>query len=243
MGSFASNVNRPATCRGVRDRRRSARTRASRVRLRSSCGSAAVSAGWPPADPQPPAGRPDRSDYVVDLQQGIVGGAHHRDDVIATVTEPDLRRRRRLDAAFDTLETAARHVLPLRAVPEVTDGASAAARAGMAGRPDLDVARLQRRCAARVPEGARHQVYVECQRAAGHLTIVERRAPWSPDMGPEWTSSPIAQLRYDHPAQTWTLFGRDRNMRFHTYDRLPAAPHIDVLLTEIGADPTGIFWG
>ena len=157
--------------------------------------------------------------------------------------EPDLRRRRRLDAAFDTLETAARHVLPLRAVPEVTDGASAAARAGMAWLPDLDVARLQRWCAARVPEGARHQVYVECQRAAGHLTIVERRAPWSPDMGPEWTSSPIAQLRYDHPAQTWTLFGRDRNMRFHTYDRLPAAPHIDVLLTEIGADPTGIFWG
>ncbi len=37
----------------------------------------------------------------------------------------------------------------------------------MAGLPDLDVARLQRWCAARVPEGARHQVYVECQRAAG----------------------------------------------------------------------------
>lgn len=157
--------------------------------------------------------------------------------------EPDLRRRRRLDAAFDTLDTAARHVDQLRAVPEVTDETSAAARAGMGGLPDLDVARVQRWCAARVPERARHQVYVECQRAARHLTIVERRAPWSKDSGPEWTSSSIAELRYDDTAHAWTLFGRDRNMRFHAYDPLPASPQIDVLLTEIGADPTGIFWG
>lgn len=161
--------------------------------------------------------------------------------------EPDLRRRRRLDAALDTLETAARHVDQLRAVPELTPGqagrASAAEQAAMAGLPDLDVARAQRWCAARVPERARHQVYVECQRAARHLTIVERRAPWSKESEPEWTSLPIAQLRYDHTTQTWTLFGRDRDMRFHAYDPLSASPQIDVLLTEIGADPTGIFWG
>lgn len=32
-------------------------------------------------------------------------------------------------------------------------------------------------------------------------------------------------------------------MRFHAYGRLPASPQIEVLLTELGADPTGIFWG
>ena len=161
--------------------------------------------------------------------------------------EPDRRRRRRLDAAFDSLETAARHVDQFRAVPGVSrggaGGTSTAARASMAGLPDLDVARVQRWCAARVPERARHQVRVECQREAGNLTIVERRAPWSKDSGPDWTSSAIAQLRYDHTAQTWTLFGRDRNMRYRAYDRLPASPQIDVLLTEIGTDPSGIFWG
>ncbi|MDQ2738175.1 MAG: DUF3024 domain-containing protein, partial [Actinomycetota bacterium] len=161
--------------------------------------------------------------------------------------EPDLRRRRRLDAAFQTLETAALHVDQLRAVPEITPGqaggAATAERARIAGLPDLDVARAQRWCAARVPERARHQVYVECQCAARHLTIVERRARWSKDPGPEWTSLPIAQLRYNHTTQIWTLFSRDRNMRFHAYDPLRSSPQIDVLLTEVGADPAGIFWG
>ncbi|HTP16323.1 MAG TPA: hypothetical protein VMK13_10855 [Streptosporangiaceae bacterium] len=42
--------------------------------------------------------------------------------------------------------------------------------------PELDVARVQRWYAARVPEHARHQVRVECELAPRHLTIVERRA-------------------------------------------------------------------
>ena len=41
---------------------------------------------------------------------------------------------------------------------------------------DLDVARVQRWCAARVPEHARHQVRVECAIAPRHLTLIERRA-------------------------------------------------------------------
>jgi hypothetical protein len=44
------------------------------------------------------------------------------------------------------------------------------------GLPELDVARVQRWCAGRVPERARHQVRVECDVAPRHLTIVERRA-------------------------------------------------------------------
>ena len=62
--------------------------------------------------------------------------------------------------------------------------------------PELDIARVQRWCAARVPEHARHQVRVECEVAPRHLTIIERRAPWREDFGPEWTSFPIARLRY-----------------------------------------------
>ncbi len=202
----------------------------------------------------------ERVVYGARVDRGAVALAvtdQELDELIGSVAaqanhEPDRRRRQRLDAALTTLETAARHVGQLRAVPEATGGlagaASPAAAAvpvppGVSGLPDLDVARVQRWCAARVPELARDQVYVECQRAKQHLTIVERRAPWSKDIGPEWTSLPIAQLRYDRTRKTWALYARDRNTRFHPYHPLPASPHITVLLTEIGADPTSIFWG
>jgi hypothetical protein len=75
--------------------------------------------------------------------------------------------------------------------------------------PDPDVARVHRWCAARVPEPARHQVRVECQVAPRHLTIVERRAPWRDDSGPEWTTFPIARLRYTAADKSWTLYWRD----------------------------------
>jgi hypothetical protein len=41
----------------------------------------------------------------------------------------------------------------------------------------------------------------------------------------------------------WTLYWRDRNLRFHRYDQLPPAPGTGDLLTEIDRDPTAIFWG
>jgi hypothetical protein len=110
--------------------------------------------------------------------------------------------------------------------------------------PELDIARVQRWCAARVPEHARHQVRVECQVAPRHLTIVERRAPSREDLGPEWTNFPIARLRYTAADNSWTLFyWRDRNLRFHRYDLQPRADQVDDLLTELARDPTCIFWG
>lgn len=94
-----------------------------------------------------------------------------------------------------------------------------------------------------MPEHARHQVLVECQVSARHLTIVERRAPWREDFGPEWTSLPIARLRYTVADASWTLYWRDRNLRFHVYDRLPPSHRVDDLLSELDRDPSCIFWG
>lgn len=111
------------------------------------------------------------------------------------------------------------------------------------GLPEIDVARVQRFCAQRVPEHARHQLYVECEIAPRHLTIVERRAPWREDYGPEWTRFPIARLHYSKAARAWSLYWRDRNLRFHAYDLLAPSPHVEDLLAEIDRDPTGIFWG
>ncbi len=111
------------------------------------------------------------------------------------------------------------------------------------GLPELDVARVRRWCAARVPERARHQVRVECDVAPGYLTIVECRAPWTDDPTGEWSRSPIARLRYTTTSTTWSLYWRDRNQRFHRYEHLQPTTTIDDLITAIEHDPTGIFWG
>lgn len=109
--------------------------------------------------------------------------------------------------------------------------------------PELDVVRVRRWCAARVPEHARHQVRIECQVAPRHLTIVERREPWREDLGPEWTTFPIARLRYTVADKTWTLYWRDRNLHFHCYDRRAPTNRVDDLLDELDQDPSCIFWG
>ncbi|MFI6573974.1 DUF3024 domain-containing protein [Nocardia fluminea] len=59
------------------------------------------------------------------------------------------------------------------------------------GLPDLDVARVQKRCASQVPEQLRGEIRVECDVAPRHLTICECRPPWRDDLGPEWI--PIAR--------------------------------------------------
>jgi hypothetical protein len=109
--------------------------------------------------------------------------------------------------------------------------------------PEPDVARVRHWCAERVPEHARHQVRVEYQVAARHLTVVERRAPWGEALGTEWTSFPIARLRYTATDKRWTLYWRDRHLRFSRYDLLPPLNRVEDLLAELDRDPTRIFWG
>ena len=91
-------------------------------------------------------------------------------------------------------------------------------------------------------EHIRNQVRVQWN-IDRELTIVECRPPWREDTGPEWTRFPIARLRYTQATRMWTLYWRDRNLRFHRYDQLEPSRDIDDLLTEIDRDPTAIFWG
>ena len=109
--------------------------------------------------------------------------------------------------------------------------------------PELDVARVQRWCAARVPEQARHQVRVECEVGRSYLTIVECRAPWRAESGPEWSRFPVSRLRYTKASGVWILYWRDRNLRFHRYDRIAPSAKVSELIDEIERGPTSIFWG
>lgn len=109
--------------------------------------------------------------------------------------------------------------------------------------PDLDLARVQRWAEARIPAHVRDQIRIELDTTDRTITILECRPPWRPEYGPEWTRFPIARLRYTKTRNEWSLYWRDRNLKFHEYDLAPPTPHIDDLLDEIDADPTGIFWG
>ena len=57
-------------------------------------------------------------------------------------------------------------------------------------------------CESRVPEDLRDEMRIECTRRGKSITIVERRPPWNPDFGSEWSSVKVAQLRYEEPAGT-----------------------------------------
>lgn len=116
----------------------------------------------------------------------------------------------------------------------------------MAPLPELDVARAQRYVDERnaaMPYDARDKVRYELDFAAGSLTILECRPPWREGYGTEWTRFPVARLRYVKSRNEWSLYWRDRNLKFHLYDWVAPTPTIQVLLDEITADPTCIFWG
>lgn len=109
--------------------------------------------------------------------------------------------------------------------------------------PETDVARVQRWCSEKVPAHARGEVRVEVEVAERHLTVMECRAPWRPEMGAQWTRFPIARLRYVKTTGLWSLYWRDRNLRFHTYDLVAPTARVAELLDELDRDPTAIFWG
>jgi Protein of unknown function (DUF3024) len=94
-----------------------------------------------------------------------------------------------------------------------------------------------------VPEHIRDEVRVEVDVAERHLTIVECRPPRRVDTASAWTRFPIARLRYAKTRGVWSLYWRDRNLRFHAYDLVSPTATIEELLAEVDADPTAIFWG
>ena len=75
------------------------------------------------------------------------------------------------------------------------------------------------------------------------ITIVERRPPWNPAYGSDWSSLKVAQLRYDERARCWRLYSHDSSDRWHPYEFARPATDVAALLDAIEEDRTGIFWG
>jgi hypothetical protein len=96
--------------------------------------------------------------------------------------------------------------------------------------PELDLARIRRYCEGRVPARLRDQIRIELEVVGRSVTIVERRGPWTPEIGPNWTRFPIARLRHVAARGVWELHWRDRNLHWHRYDRMGPSPHVEPLL-------------
>ena len=95
----------------------------------------------------------------------------------------------------------------------------------------------------RLPERARGQIRYELDVDPRSVTILECRPPWKAEYGPEWTRFPIARLRYTAARKEWSIYWRDRNLKFHLYDLFDPTPTIQAALDEVEQDPTCIFWG
>jgi hypothetical protein len=109
--------------------------------------------------------------------------------------------------------------------------------------PESSVERVQRWVDDRVPEHVRDQVRLELDVTDRTITILECRPPWRPDLGNEWSRFPIARLRYTKVRDEWSLYWRDRNLKFHAYDLAESSHDLQDLLDAIDADPAAIFWG
>jgi hypothetical protein len=98
-------------------------------------------------------------------------------------------------------------------------------------------------CRERCPKELRDEVVLEYEVRGNAITIVECRAPWRADYGPDWTRAKIAELRYDPKATTWALRWRDSRERWLDYDGVTPARDVGPLLAEVFTDPHGCFWG
>jgi hypothetical protein len=109
--------------------------------------------------------------------------------------------------------------------------------------PETALAIVRSYCERKVPAEHRDELRVECAARGDSITIFEYHPPWRPDVDPSWTRQRVAQLRYEPQNGSWLLYCADRNGRWHAYEPVEPTTKIEQLITEIDADPTGIFWG
>ena len=108
--------------------------------------------------------------------------------------------------------------------------------------PELDVEKVRRFCAAQWPEEKfKDQVRLEVSVRGKRVSVHELRPLFHGAPG-EWTSMPIAQLRYEGDG-LWTLYYGDRNSRWQEYFDIAPRQPIDVIVNELDEDPTCVFWG
>jgi hypothetical protein len=96
-------------------------------------------------------------------------------------------------------------------------------------------------CAKRVPPAVQSKVRVGYRIEGNAVILYEERPAFRPPH--DWQEMVVAKFTYVGTQREWRLYCQHRDLRWHTYQALPAASSFAKLLDEVDADPTGIFWG
>jgi hypothetical protein len=107
--------------------------------------------------------------------------------------------------------------------------------------PELDIEKLRRFCKRRCPDTLADKVRLDLSVKGKRVSIHERRPVFEGAPG-EWSSMPIAQLRYEGDG-AWTLYFGDRYGGWTLYFDLEPKQNVDVIIEELDSDPTCVFWG
>jgi hypothetical protein len=107
--------------------------------------------------------------------------------------------------------------------------------------PETDLHRIRLWARERWPEHLWDEVKVEADVADRHVDIVEVRPPW--DGVGESIREPVARLRYTKTTGQWAIYWRDRNLKFHKYERQRPTKNVQALLDWIADSGDPIFWG
>lgn len=93
----------------------------------------------------------------------------------------------------------------------------------------------------RVPLMVRDKLALQYRVTRHDVLLFEKRPHWR-NAG-EWTESHVAKFRFNRQSGLWTLFCRDRNLKWHRYDFAEPSPRLADLVIHVDQDRTGIFWG
>jgi hypothetical protein len=110
--------------------------------------------------------------------------------------------------------------------------------------PELERTRVSRaleKFRSRVPEAIRPKLTYEYRFQGNAVVLVERRPDFEDRT--RHTELAVAKFVYSPTVGGWSLKWSDRDGRWHAYEGFENVPHFRVLLREIEADPTGIFFG
>jgi len=89
-----------------------------------------------------------------------------------------------------------------------------------------------------LPEHLWPQVKVKADAESPHVTLVEVRPPWTASATTPGSQSPA----FATPRPQWSICWRERNLKFHEYDRKQPSKTVQALLDYVADNGDPIFW-
>lgn len=108
--------------------------------------------------------------------------------------------------------------------------------------PAADVELVSAWCDQRIPEHLKDRIRIEYEVTSRHVDILECHPPYS-ERFTEWSRHPIARLRYTTRTGLWSIYWRDRNLKFHEYAAFRPTDNVREVLAFLETTSDPIFWG